>query len=65
MSSRRMNARTVFIVGVVFTLLTAATAIWRWSKGESAEDLLVFFRWCLIVLVFGLYLELRRDRPPR
>ena len=58
-----MNPRTVLIVGAVFTLLSATTAIWRWSKGESADDLLGLFTGGLIVLSVGLYLELRKDRP--
>ena len=58
-----MNTRGVLIVGIVFTVLSVATAFWRWSKGESANDLLGVFTGGLIVLAFGLYLELRRDRP--
>ena len=57
-----MNTRSVLIVGIVFTVLSVATAAWRWSKGESASDLLGVFTGGLIVLAFGLYLELRRDR---
>jgi hypothetical protein len=60
--ARRTNPRTVLIVGAVFTLLSAATAIWRWSRGESADDLLDLFTGGLIVLAVGLYLELQKDR---
>ena len=58
-----MNPRTVLIVGAVFMLLSAATTIWRWSKGGSADDRLGLFTGGLIVLSVGLYLELRKDRP--
>jgi hypothetical protein len=63
--SRRMNPRSVIVFGIVFTLLSAATAVWRWSRGEPAGDLLGLFTGGLIVLAFGLHLELRRDRPSR
>jgi hypothetical protein len=60
-----MNPRSVLVVGIVFTLLSAATAVWRWSRGEPASDLLGVFTGGLVVLAFGLYLELRRGRPSR
>ena len=58
-----MNPRSVLVVGIVFTVLSTATAVWRWSRGGSAGELLGLFTGGLIVLAFGLYLVLRPDRP--
>lgn len=65
MGSRRMNPRSVLAVGMVFTLLSGATAVWHWSRGEPAGSVSGLFAGGLIVLAFGLYLEFRRDRPSR
>jgi hypothetical protein len=58
-----MNPRTVLVVGIVFTVLSAATIVWRWSKGEPASSEAGLFTGGVIVLLFGLYLLFRADRP--
>jgi peptidoglycan biosynthesis protein MviN/MurJ (putative lipid II flippase) len=57
--SRRGNTRTALVFGIVFTLLSAATAVWHPSRGEPATVALALLAGGLIVLAFGLYLELR------
>lgn len=56
-----MSPRTLVIVGIVFVLLSAATTVWQWPRGETASSQLGVLSGGLIVLVFGLYL-VRRDR---
>jgi hypothetical protein len=60
--SRRPNLRAVLVVGIVFMVLSAATAVWRWSQGEPADVEVGLFFGGLVVAAFGLYLEKRRDR---
>lgn len=59
-----MDPRSVLVVGIVLTLLSAATVVWRWSRGDPVGELLGLFTGGLVVLASGLYL-VRRDRPSR
>ena len=61
-ASRRLNPRSLIAVGIVFTILGGATAIWRSSKGESTNGVLGLVTGGLIVLGIGLYLEMRDRR---
>jgi hypothetical protein len=52
----------VLVFGIVWTSLSAATAGWRWARGEPIGPELGLITGGLIVLFVGLYLEFRRDR---
>lgn len=61
MGSRRLNLSAVLVVGVVFMVLSAGTAIWHLTQGEPVDVELGLFFGGLVVAALGLYLVKRRD----
>ena len=61
MATRAKNPGTVLVVGIVFVVLSAGTALWHWSQGAPMDLELGTLTGGLIVAAFGFYLY-RRDR---